>query len=70
MGIWANLGLGAIDGLIVPPGKASNLLNDHLITGLVLPRKSGLVKPIHTYKPYWLCRVDIFMKHILSVMSS
>ena len=27
------LGLGEIDGLLVPPGKASNLLTDHLITG-------------------------------------
>ena len=25
-------GLGAKDGLLVPPGKASNLLTDHLIT--------------------------------------
>ena len=38
MGIWApaHLGLGEIDGLLVPPGKASNLLADHLITGLPL----------------------------------
>ena len=28
----AHCGLGAIDGLLVPPGKASNLLTDHLIT--------------------------------------
>ena len=66
----ANWGLGAIDGLIVPPGKASNLLDDHLITGLPLSNVYGLVKRIHTYKPYWLCWVVIFMKHILSVMSS
>ena len=26
-------GLGKIDGLLVPPGQASNLLTDHLITG-------------------------------------
>ena len=26
-------GLGEIDGLLLPPGKASNLLTDHLITG-------------------------------------
>ena len=26
-------GLGEIDGLLVPPGKSSNLLTDHLITG-------------------------------------
>ena len=25
-------GIGEIDGLLVPPGKASNLLTDHLIT--------------------------------------
>ena len=32
---WAPVlwGLGEIDGLLVPPGKASNLLADHLITG-------------------------------------
>ena len=29
----AHRGLGEIDGLLVPPGKASNLLTDHLITG-------------------------------------
>ena len=35
MGIYAPAlsGLGEIDGLFVPPGKASNLLTDHLITG-------------------------------------
>ena len=27
------LGLGEIDGLLVPPGKAYKLLTDHLITG-------------------------------------
>ena len=32
--IWApaHWGLGEIDGLLVPPGKASNLLTNHLIT--------------------------------------
>ena len=29
----AHWGLGEIDGLLVPPGKASNLLTDHLIAG-------------------------------------
>ena len=29
----AHWGLGEIDGLLVPPGKASNLLTNHLITG-------------------------------------
>ena len=35
MGIWApaHWGLGKIDRLLVPQGKASNLLTDHLITG-------------------------------------
>ena len=35
VGIWApaHWCLGEIDGLLVPPGKASNLLTDHLITG-------------------------------------
>ena len=33
--IWAPAywGLGEIYGLLVPPGKASNLLSDHMITG-------------------------------------
>ena len=29
----AHCDLGEIDGLLVPPGKASKLLTDHLITG-------------------------------------
>ena len=29
----AHWGLGEIDGLLVPPGKASNLLTDQLIIG-------------------------------------
>ena len=29
----AHFGLGEIDGLLAPPGKASNLLTDHMITG-------------------------------------
>ena len=29
----AHWSLGQIDGLLVPPGKASKLLTDHLITG-------------------------------------
>ena len=35
VGIWvpAHRGLGEIDGLLVPPSKASNLLTYHLITG-------------------------------------
>ena len=49
VGIWgpAHWGLGEIDVLLVPPGKASNLQTDHLTTGscLSLPRKSGLVNP-------------------------
>ena len=37
VGIWApaHWGLGEIDGLLVPPGKASKLLTDHLITAHV-----------------------------------
>ena len=50
----ANWGLGAIDGLIVPPGKASNLLNDHLITGLPLMSGSAI---------FCLCR--LFLRFIL-----
>ena len=49
VGIWAPVhwGLGEIDVLLVPPGKASKLLTDHLIIILVnrsslsLPRKNG-----------------------------
>ena len=35
VGIWASAhwGLGEIDGLLLPPGKGSNLLIDDLITG-------------------------------------
>ena len=35
MGIWAlaHWGVGEIYWLLVPPGKASNLLTAHLITG-------------------------------------
>ena len=35
MGMWAlaHQGLGEIDRLLVPPGKVSKLLTDHLITG-------------------------------------
>ena len=44
----AHWGLGEIDGLLVPPGKASKLLSDHLITGKSLKsepaQESGLVK--------------------------
>ena len=29
----AHWGLGEVDGLLVPPGKTSKLLTDHLITG-------------------------------------
>ena len=61
--------LGEIDGLLVPPGKASKLLTDHLISGyrssLSPPRKSGLVKPsIH------ISLLGILMQHILTAMTS
>ena len=69
--VW---GLGEIDGLLVPPGKASKLLTDHLITGKPLKtepvQEKWLSQPIHTYKPYWFAWVVIFRKHILSVMTS
>ena len=48
----ANWGLGAIDGLIVPPGKASNHLNDHLITGLPLMSGSAQEKWYSQTHPY------------------
>ena len=73
-GTPANCGLEEIDGLLVPPGKASNLLIDHLITGYPLmsepAQEMWFSQTIHTYKPYWLSLVVIFMKHILSVMTS
>ena len=61
----AHWGLGEIDGLLVPPDKASNLLTDHLITGSAQEKWFG--QTIHTCKPYWLSWVVIFMKHILRV---
>ena len=39
------LSLGEIDGLLVPPGQASNLLTDHLRLWPSLSKKCGLVKP-------------------------
>ena len=70
----AHWGLGEIDGLLVPPGKASKLLTDHLITGKPFKSEPAQEKwfsqTIHTYKPYWFALVVIFMKHILSVMTS
>ena len=52
-----------INRLLVPTGKASTQLTDHLITGwlgLSLPRKSGSSQTIRTYKPYLLSWVVIF----------
>ena len=55
------------DGLLVPPGKASKLLTDHLIT--CKPLKSEPVQEkwvsqtIHTYKLYWFTWVEIFECH-------
>ena len=54
------LELKVIDGLLVPPGKASTLLTDCLITGVSLPRKRDTSKTIPTYKPYWRSWVVIF----------
>ena len=76
MGRWApaHWGLGEIDGLLVPPGKASYLMTDHLITGYTLlsvpAQEKWFSQTIHTYKHYWLSSVIIFMKHILSVTTS
>ena len=76
MGIWAlaHWGLGEIDGLLVSPGKASKLLTDYLITCEPLKSEPAqemwFSQTIHTYKPYWLIWVVIFMRHILSVMIS
>ena len=58
MGIWApaHWGLREIDGLLVPPGKASNLLNDYLITGQPLlsepAQEKWFSQTIHTYKSH------------------
>ena len=58
--------------MLVPPGKASKLLNDHRIyTGK--PHKSEPAQEkwfrqtIHTYKPYWFAWVVIFTKNMLSI---
>ena len=40
-----SLGPKEIDGLLVVPGKASNLLPDHLISGKLLPGKVVQAKP-------------------------
>ena len=47
-----------IDGLLVPPGKASLLLTDR--SGLSLPRKSGSCQTIYTYMACWFGWVIIF----------
>ena len=55
----AHWGLGEIDGLLVPPGKASKLLTSHLIIGKLLKfepaQEKWFSQTIHTctYKPYW-----------------
>ena len=46
------LGPRSNNGLIVPPGKASNLLNDHLITGLPLMSGSAQEKWFSQKHPY------------------
>ena len=76
VGIWVPPigGLGEIDGLLVPPGKASKLLTDHLNTGKPLKseptQEKWFSQTVHTYKSYWFAWVVIFMKHIFSVMTS
>ena len=49
VGIWApaRRGLEEIDGLLVLPGKASNLLTDRLPA-----QEKWLSQTIHTYKPF------------------
>ena len=71
VGIWAptHWGLGEIYGLLVPPGKTSILLTCHLIMSEPAQEK-WFSQIIHTNKPHWLSWVVIFMKHILSVMTS
>ena len=69
----AHWGIGEIDEQLLPPGKASNLLTDRLITGEPLMSETTQEKwfsqTIHTCDPYWLSWVVIFMKYILSVMT-
>ena len=69
VGMWApaHWGLGEIDGLLVLPGKASNLLTDHQLL-MCEPSQEKWFSQL--YKPYWLRWVVIFMKHFLSVMTS
>ena len=52
----AHWGLGEIDGLLVPVGKASKLLTEHLITGKAL--KSELVQE------KWLVKSSIHINRI------
>ena len=77
MGIWApaHWGLGEINGLLDTPGKASNLLTDHLITGQLLKSEPAQEKwfsqTTHTYKSYWLSWVandcvSVFYCHKIS----
>ena len=54
------LGPKEIDGLLVPPGKASLLLLLVNSSGLSLPRKSGSGQTVHTYKPCWFSWVVMF----------
>ena len=67
--VWApaHWGLGEIDGLLVPPGKASNPLTIHLITGQLLMSEPAQEKwfsqTVHTYKPYWLSWTVINESH-------
>ena len=64
-------GLGEINGLLVPPGKASETTDrTRLITGKMLKSEPAQEKwfsqNIHTY----INRIGKIMKHILSVMIS
>ena len=56
-------------GLLVPPGKASYLLTDHLIAGHSLMSEPALEKLFKSNYPYVQVLL-VYFKHILDVMTS
>ena len=56
-----------IDGLLVPPGKASTLLSDHLITGQPHPGKVVHFKPAIHISLIGLVGWS-FLKHLFDVI--
>ena len=58
------LGPKEIDGLLVSPGKDYTLLTGHMITGLILPRKSGFKSSL-----CGLFAGRSYLKHVLDVMT-